>query len=195
MRSAAAALFALLLVAAPAHAASGGEFDAKNFILTAINLLILIGVLFYVGRKPIREFFNDRRLQIREDLDSAAKLRDEAEARFTEWQRRLVDLDAELDQLRARARERAEAERERILEAAATAADRVREDARAAIDHETRRAQALLREEASDLAIELAAGLLGREVTDADRGRLVDEFISRIEQPATGAGDGSGSGS
>jgi F-type H+-transporting ATPase subunit b len=182
----------VLLAAHPAHAAGGeGSFDLNNFLLTALNLLLLIGVLVYVGRKPIRTFFADRRLEIREELDNAAKLRDEAEARFTEWQRRLVDLDTELDQLRARARERAETERNRILADAVATAERIREDAHAAIEQETRRAQALLRDEASSLAIELAEGVLDREVTDADRARLVDEFIARIEQPDS-AGNGTG---
>jgi F-type H+-transporting ATPase subunit b len=182
----------VLLAANPAHAAGGeGSFDLNNFLLTALNLLLLIGVLVYVGRKPIRNFFADRRLEIREELDNAAKLRDEAEARFTEWQRRLADLDTELDQLRARARERAETERNRILADAAATAERIREDAHAAIEQETRRAQALLRDEASSLSIELAEGVLDREVTDSDRARLVDEFIGRIEQPDS-AGNGTG---
>lgn len=189
-------LITALLAAAPAHAAGGGgEFDSTKFLLTAINLLLLIAVLVYVGRKPIRSFFEERRLQIRHDLESAAKLRDEAEARFTEWQRRLVDLDSELDQLRARSRERAESERDRILADAAATAERIREDARAAIIQETRRAQALLRDEASSLAIDLAEGVLEREVTEADRARLVDEFIARIEQPiSTGGTGGNGRG-
>jgi F-type H+-transporting ATPase subunit b len=182
-----------LLAALPAHAADDGHgFDLSNFIFTALNLLILIAVLVYVGRKPIRTFFEERRLQIREELDNAAKLRDEAEATFNDWQRRLVDLDAELDQLRSRARERAETERDRILADAAATAERIREDARAAIEQETRRAQALLRDEASSLAIDLAQGVLDREVTDADRARLVDEFIARIEQPSSNDGNTSG---
>jgi len=186
-------LLALLLAAAPAHASGDAEFDSTHFYLTVLNLLILIGVLVYVGRKPIQSFFEDRRLQIREDLDTAAKLRADAEARYTEWQRRLVDLDAELDQLRARARERAESERDRILAEAAAGAERIRQDARAAIAQETRRAQALLRDEASSLAIDLAQGVLDREVTDADRARLIDEFIARIEQPNATGGNGKGS--
>jgi F-type H+-transporting ATPase subunit b len=180
-----------LLAAVPAQAAD--DSDLSNFVYTAINLVMLIAVLVYVARKPIQSFFEERRLQIREELDNAAKLRDEAESRFTDWQRRLVSLDGELDQLRSRARERAETERDRILAAAAAAAERIRGDARAAIEQETRRAQALLRDEASSLAIELAEGVLEREVTDADRARLVDEFIARIEQPTSNDGNGSGS--
>jgi F0F1-type ATP synthase membrane subunit b/b' len=39
-----------------------------------------------------------------------------------------------------------------------------------------------LHEEAADLAVELAGSLLAEQVTDADRERLVTEFIERIER-------------
>ena len=60
-----------LLLAGPARA-TGGDDDTTEFILTAVNLVILLGVLFWVGRKPIRSFFSDRRIQIQENLSSAA---------------------------------------------------------------------------------------------------------------------------
>ena len=50
-----------------------------------------------------------------------------------------------------------------------------------AIDHELRRARASLRDEAADLALQLAAEALRARVTDEDRARLVDEFIDTIE--------------
>ena len=57
------AFIAALLLAVPARAASEGG-DNTEFYLTALNLLILLGVLFYVGRKPIRtlQYRTPRRL-------------------------------------------------------------------------------------------------------------------------------------
>ena len=70
---------------------------------------------------------------------------------------------------------------------ATAAAARIRTDAQAAIDQELRRAQSRLREEAADLALELAAGKLKDQVGDSDRDRLIDEFITRIEPAASGS--------
>jgi F0F1-type ATP synthase membrane subunit b/b' len=47
---------------------------------------------------------------------------------------------------------------------------------------ELRRAREELREEATQLALKLATERLEREVTDADRDRLLDEFIDRIDE-------------
>lgn len=180
-----AAIMLLVLSAAPARAASEGA-DLNHLVLTALNLAILVVVLVWAGRKPIRSFFTQRRVQIQDHLDSAANERDEAEARYTSWQRRLLELDSELDRLRGQARERAEAERDRILADASAAAERIRRDASAAIEQELRRARDELRREASDLAVELAADMLRGQVSQADRDRLLDEFIQKVEAPAGG---------
>ena len=60
-------------------------------------------------------------------------------------------------------------------------AERIRRDAQAGVAQELRRAQSELREEAADLALEIAARKLSEQVGEADRERLVDEFILRVE--------------
>jgi F-type H+-transporting ATPase subunit b len=135
----------------------------------------------------VRAFFAERRHRIQGELKAAEDLRAEVEARYAEWQRKLAELDAELEQLRGRARERAEAERERILAEAGVAAERIRREAQSAIEQELRRSRIQLREEAADLAVELAGSLLRTQVTEADRERLLDEFIERVEQSGQAA--------
>jgi F-type H+-transporting ATPase subunit b len=166
-------------------AGGGGEGDhgseMKTFGWQAVNLVILVGVLVYVGRKPIVAFFSERREQIQGDLAAAAQLLTDAEARNSELQRRLVDLESEVEEIREIARRRAEEESERILAEARKAAERIRSDATAAVDQELRRAQQELRDEAANLALDLAGDLLRDQISDTDRDRLIDEFIVRVE--------------
>ena len=184
----------LLLLAAPALAAGGGEEQESllDLLYPPMNLVILIAVLFYFGRKPVQAFFGERRSGIRGELDDAAQLKKDAEENFSKWQRRLANLERELEEIRTTARERAETEREHILAAAQESAERVRRDATTAIEREVRRAHDRLREEASDLAVELAAGMLREQVGPSDRERLLDEFITRVENaPRQSNGKGS----
>ncbi len=174
-------------LAAPAAAESGEASVVESLIYPAINLVLLLGVIIWFSRKPIQGFFADRRNQIQDDLNTAARLRADAEARCADLQRRLLNLDAEIENIRSVARERAESERAHILAAAQAAAERIRRDAKAAVDQELRRAREELREETSDLAIELAAKRLREQITDADRDRLLDEFIEKIESGGNGA--------
>jgi F-type H+-transporting ATPase subunit b len=190
-----ALLMAALAAARPALAAGGGEGDImRDLVHPALNLLLLLAVITYFARKPIRAFFGDRRTQIQDELRRAAELKTEAELRYADWQRRLTDLDAELETIRATSRERAEAERERIVADAEAAAERIRRDALAAVEQELRRGHERLREEASQLAIEIAAERLEEQLTDDDRSRLLDEFVQRVERSSEPTGS-SGVGS
>ncbi len=183
---------AVVSLASPALASEG---EGGGLFFPILNFVLLIAVLVYFTRKPVRDFFNARRAAIQDDLQSAAELRREAEERYAKWQRKLADLEAELEQIRATSRERAEAERENILADANATAERIRSDAAAAIEQELRRSRDLLREEAADLAVELAGNLLREHVTDADRERLVTEFIERIERTSdANASGGAGTG-
>jgi len=183
-----------LTASLPAFAAGGGEEHAGGFpFYELINFAILVGVLVYFGRGPMREMFSTRRETIARDIQTASELLEQAEARNSEWQRRFADLEGELEAIRTTARHRAEEERTRILADASEAAERIQRDAVASVEQELRRAQAQLREEAASLATDLAAGLLSDQVGDGDRDRLVDEFISRVEaggSPASAPGQG-----
>ncbi|MDJ0849733.1 MAG: F0F1 ATP synthase subunit B [Myxococcota bacterium] len=188
MRALVACTTVFLLAPGSALAAGDGG-GAADLAWRVANLALLLGVLYAFGRKPVQGFFRDRRDRIQTEVETAAQLRQEAEERHARLQRQLADLEAELTQIRTTARERAETERERILADARASAERVRQDASIAIDQELRRARQELRREAADLSVELAGELLRSEVSDSDRDRLLDEFISKVESsPSQGSG-------
>jgi F-type H+-transporting ATPase subunit b len=171
------------LCAGAAQAASGG--DDHNPVMEAVwqgvNLVIILGVLVYFGRAPIQAYFASRRATIKNELTEAADLLTQAEQRNAELQRRLVDLNSELEGIREAAHSRAEDEAEKILADARASAERIRNDAKAAAAQELSRAQSELRKEAANIAMDLAAQKLSQNVADSDRERLMDEFITRVE--------------
>ena len=176
-----AALF-LVLLATPAHAAEGGGLGM--LLLQALNLLLLLGVLVYFARKPLRSFFADRRSRIQAELDEAAGLLEAAESRYAEWQRKLVDLEQESETILNEGRRLAVEEGEAILAEAQAAAERIRRAAVASAAQELRRAQVELRAEAAELATRMAAQILEEKLANPDRERLVDEFIAHVEPAA-----------
>jgi len=177
----------LLSTAAQAAGDDHGGPTMADLIWQGVNLVLLLAVLVFLARKPIQAFFAGRREQIQSDLDEAGRLLEQAEARAAEWQTKLTALDDDLAEIRRTSQERAELERQQILEDAQRAGERIRRDATAVVDQELRRAQEELRREASDLAVEVAASLLREHVGENDRDRLMDEFISRVEHADNGA--------
>jgi F-type H+-transporting ATPase subunit b len=173
-----------LLLALPAWAAGDAEHhgpSTMDLVWQAVNLAAVLAVIIYLARKPVATFFGDRRTGIKNDIDSAAELLKQSELHFSQWQRKLVDLENEIAGIRDTARSRAEDERDQILAEARDTAERIKRDAVAAVDQELRRAREELRQEAAGLAVDFADELLKESVTDGDRERLLDEFITRVE--------------
>jgi F-type H+-transporting ATPase subunit b len=184
----------LLLAASPAAAAEEGH-GLMDFVWEAGNLLLLLGVLVYLGRKPVLNYLSERRLRIQDNLANSERLLKEAEARLSEWTQRAARLDDEVQELHRLASERAEQEKAQILEDARATAERIKRDAASGVDREVERAKQALRDEAADLAVELAGKLLQEHVSDGDRDRLVDEFVAEIEAGSKSPGpDGSQGG-
>lgn len=173
-----------------ALASGGGDDPVMDLIYQAGNFLLLLVVIFVVARKPVVAYFAGRRDQIKSDLEQAAALLADSEARQSEIQARLADLESQLEEIRQVSKQRAEEESERILAKAREAAERIQSDALEASAQEVLRAQQQLRAEAAALAVELAGEILNNEVGDADRQRLLDEFITRVEPRSDDYGRG-----
>jgi F-type H+-transporting ATPase subunit b len=182
---------ALLTLAGPALAAGGDEGGgSSSLIFSVLNFVLILGVIVYFARKPVAEYLEQRRQGIQRSLEDSAKLLSDAEAKLQEWNQRAGRLDAELSQIRETSRRIAEEEREEILAQARVSAERIQNDARAAVHQELRRARQTLADEAAELAVDLAAKLISEQVTDDDQQRLFDEFLSKVEAGANGSGSG-----
>jgi F-type H+-transporting ATPase subunit b len=174
---------ALLVLLAPALALASDEGGAhqSSLLWHAINLALVVGVIGYFARTPIRTYMAERRQNIEAGIEAARHELSEAESRLAACNGRVASLDQEIDEIRRTVRAQAETERERLLADARVAAERIRRDAHTAVEQESRRAREDLRNEAAEMAVRLAGDLLKRQVTDSDRARLIDEFVERVE--------------
>lgn len=177
------AQFVALLLASPALAEGSAKSD---LIWQWINFVLLIAVLVFVARKPIRGFLAARRYTIQQNLDQSRTMLESAEAKLKEWTEKIERLDEIVLDMERTAAERTAKERDQILVQAEATANRIKADARTVIDQELHRARAELRTEAANLAIDLAAKLIESKISSADQQRLIGEFIAKLEALPTG---------
>ena len=175
-------LWLALLVAAPLMiAASGGS--GWGWIETAgrwFNLAVLVGIIAYFLRLPLRQFLADRKRGIQEDISSAGRALQEAEERLSVVQGQIEGLDDERAAMRKATAEEAEAERLRVLERAQRDVDRLTRRAETEIQLLTRVARNEIRSHAADLAVGLARQKLSQELTAEEDARVVGRAVEGL---------------
>jgi len=190
MRSSSTRILTLALLLLPAlafaaggHGDHGGEVDLfKKVGIPAINFVLYIAVLVFFLAKPLKAFFAKRRDEIAARLESAEKLKRDAEAKYKEYEDKLKALEDEGARILEEARAEGEAEKQRLIESAKVAAARVTEDARRRVEAEVRAARIALRKEAVAEAVQAARQILEQQLTPADDQKLMQATVSQVEK-------------
>ena len=137
-------------------------------------------MLVYFLKAPIAAYLVSRGTQIRQDLVTAAEMREAATAQLAEIERKLETLPAELEALKAQGAEDVKAEQARIAQVAAVERERLLEQTRREIDTRLRIARRELTEHAAQLAVQVAEERIRRSITPDDQMRLVDRYASQL---------------
>ena len=176
---------AATLMASPALAATGKPFFSlanTDFIVT-IGFLIFIGVLVYFKVPTLLMGMLDKRAEgIRNDLDEAKALRDEAKALLATYERRQREVQEQADRIVAHAKDEA------VLAGEQAKADLEKSIARriAAAEDQIASAQAgavkEVRDRAIAVAISAARNVISKQMTAKDAAKSIDDAISEVGQ-------------
>lgn len=145
-----------------------------------INLLLFLGLLYFILRRPVGEAFRTRREGIRNDLMRAEEERNAAVARLEEVESRLARLDAEVEMIRQQAQREAAEERARIERATEEEVRKIREQARREIESASKAARAELRAYTAEQSVKLAEEMIRREIRPEDDAHLVREYVEEL---------------
>lgn len=178
------ALTLLLMTAGVALAAGGGHVDSgvllKDFLYRCLNFVLMLAILIYFVAKPFKKGMASRREGIAKALQEAETTRQQAEAKFAEYDAKLSKAEGEIEQIYAAIRQEGEQERERILANAQEMAVKIQQEAEKSAATAVAKARLELRQEASKLAVTLAEELLKKDFTEADHVRLVEEYMQKV---------------
>ncbi|MBA4397515.1 MAG: hypothetical protein C0394_09060 [Syntrophus sp. (in: bacteria)] len=175
--------FVLLMAPDVYAAAGGGEDHGKeliDFAWRVVNMIILFGFLYWLLANKIKEFFIGRREGIKTALEQALIAREEAEQKYKEYADKLEKATDEIAGISDMIKAQGLAEKERIIEDARKAAQKMKEDTQARLEQEFKQAGNLLRAEAVKLSVEMAEELLKRNITAADHDALVKDYLDKV---------------
>jgi F-type H+-transporting ATPase subunit b len=186
-------LAALTIVALPALAAEGAEAkpsllagDIGNVFWTILIFGLVLVILGKFAWGPILNTLQSRESFIHEALAKAKHDRDAAEARLREYEERLATARAEATAIVEEGRRDADAVKRKIEADAKAEADKMVERARHEIKIATDTATSSLYQLSARLATDMAARVIGRELSAQDHERLIAEAIDGITNGAAG---------
>jgi F-type H+-transporting ATPase subunit b len=170
----------VLFLATEASHEGGFGLNFDIFETNLINLVIVIGVVFYFGRGFLGKILSERRAGIEEAINDAEKRQKDAAAALAEEQQKLTQAQAEAERIRATAEENAKAAKQAILAQAAQDVERMKADAGKELDAERERAIAQLRAIVASMALERVENQLKTTLDDHAQHQLIDRSIALL---------------
>jgi F-type H+-transporting ATPase subunit b len=139
-----------------------------TFVITIINLAVLVIVLRVILWKPVTKFMEGRARRVQDSIEQSEKDKAQASALLAQYTEQLKTADSEAELIIRTAREHAEAEAERIIAESRTTAETMLSNTKKLLDMERREALAAFKKEAATLVVAAAGRLVGREIKGED---------------------------
>lgn len=178
-------LLELFFTAQAWASSAGGEHHAPSIHeiwFPLGNFLIFAFIIARYAMPLVRSYLQSRREEVVAALEQSSARKQQAEARVQDYRKRLALVDTEIAAIEASLRDDGEREKSKLISDGQTMAVRIKEDARFLADQEFRMARQHLREELAGRAQAAAGELARRNLSGADQGRLVEDFIQSIGQ-------------
>jgi F-type H+-transporting ATPase subunit b len=152
-------------------------FNLAVFISQAVAFLILFGLLYIFGYKPILKMLDDRANRIKESLEQAEAVKEQSLQAQEEIKNQLQTANTQGQEIIARANRTSDEIRAKAQELVKTDADAMIERARQAISSERDEALNELRGEFANLTIMAAGKVIGESLDKESHKELIDKVL------------------
>ena len=156
-------------------------FNPWTALFTLLNLVLTFLILKKFLFKPVNKMISDRQKEIDDLYQEAEQSQQQAKLAKTEYDERLRQAKAASDDIIQEARHEAYRQRDEILEKAHHEAEGIRQKAENDIALEKKKAYNEVKDDLSQMAMEIAEKLVERKLNDADQDRLFEEFLRDME--------------
>lgn len=160
-------------------------FDLKpqliaDSLITLIAIFVLFGALSYFLFNPARKMLNDRKDKIRNELDTAAKDRVDAESVKVEYEAKLKDIKQEAETILSEARKKALQNENQIVAKAKDDAHQIMERARAEAELEKKKCVDDVKKEIIVIASIMAGKVVANSLDVTIQESLIDETLKEM---------------
>ncbi|HYX84911.1 MAG TPA: F0F1 ATP synthase subunit B [Gaiellales bacterium] len=153
-------------------------------IWTLVTFVVVLIVLKRFAYGPLQQMIDARRRAIAEDLDSAEKAREEAQAALAEYRQQLAEARKEASKIVEDARRVGEERRAADVAALEAETARLKEQAKTEIEGETRQALAAIKQQVAELTVAMTEKVVRTRLDEAEQRRLIDEALRDVDLAA-----------
>lgn len=157
------------------------SIDPWHILFTWINLLLLVLLLKKFLFKPVNEVLAKRQAQVDGLYTEAETARTAAESDKQLYAEKLGAAREEADALMKDAVQRAGKKSEELLAETQRQVSRMKEKAEADIAQERLKAKNDIKNDVSQMVLDVAGKVIGRELNAEDQNALIDRFIDEVE--------------
>lgn len=151
-----------------------------SMLTQAIVFLILLWVVNKFAMGPLMAVMEKRRQHVENEISSAERNRQEAEALLAEQRKVLDEARAESKAIIDRAVKQASDEAAKIVAEAQAATESMKASAKAELAREVEKAKAELRGELTSISVLLASKIIEKELDEAAQKTTVDKFLAQV---------------
>lgn len=154
-------------------------FEAET-LSTILNFVVVVGILWYAGRKPIGEFFATRSKGIATSVNEARSLSSQAKALLNEWDAKSRSAQSEIARQKEDAAQTVAKLKEATTARVKTESKRIADESVLVAAAEQQKAKRALRRGLATESLDQARRYLENHVEGKDSAKLLTDYLEKV---------------
>ena len=155
------------------------DLHPEDVIISLINIVVLFLLLRLILWKHVIRFLSERAKRVKGEMDDAEQSRLDAEALRSQYEEKLENIEEQGREMMLESQQKAKEESDRIIKETSDKTHEMIRDAENRIAQEKEQALAEAEQDITQLATDMAARILKREVSVGDNTSAVDDFFRK----------------
>ncbi len=157
-----------------------------TLLIQILNFVILCAILGHFCYKPVLKVLDDRKNRIKNDLDNAAKSKEDAAQLKESYEVALREAQTKAQEIVDKAVKEAKVQAQAQIDEAHEAIAKTKEQASQQIERERKDALEDLKAQVAILSCDIAAKIISKNMTPDANDRLIAESIAKLDAKKAG---------
>lgn len=188
-------LLPLLIIALHLLSTNAGAADSASdwrsvydVIMLWVNFFILVFIIYYYGRKPIKNFLQGKQDEVSDKIDQLEERKNNFERQIQETRQMIQDSSVRFEEIKSRITEQGKRKRQEIIDQANEQSRKLLEMEKKKAGNQILQARYRLMNELADMAGDMASRQLPAEITAADQENMLSAYLNQIAEYAQKSG-------